>query len=135
VNGDGTANSIYNTLNDKDSELSQHFEEIYDMAGEDYPDFTQMQQDANDGQLIVGVLKRDGQAGHIVILMPQGMVSMWNGVDFRDEIALNSGEDIKEPVALECGTANDKRIKPLSGFGGVDTDAFQNIRWFKYTGL
>ena len=57
VDGNGTANTIYNTLVDEDSDLAQYFKEISDMEGEDYPDFTQMQLDADNGQLIVGVKK------------------------------------------------------------------------------
>ena len=131
VEGNGTANTIYNTLTDDDSDLAQYFEEIDDMEGEDYPDFTQMQLDANNGQLIMGVLERTGP-GHIVLLMPE---DLWNGTGTRDEVALTSGTMLQEPTALECGSATDKRVKPLSGFGSMTSNDFKNIKWYKYTGL
>ena len=131
VNGNGTANTIYNTLADKNSDLAQYFEEIYDITDEDYPDFTRIQEDVNDGQMIIGVLARIGP-GHIVLLMPE---NLWNGTGTRDEVALTNGDMLQEPFALECGNATDKRVKPLSGFGSVTSNDFKNIKWFRYTGL
>jgi hypothetical protein len=90
-----------------------------------------MQLDANNGQLIMGVLERTGP-GHIVLLMPE---DLWNGTGTRDEVALTSGDMLQEPTALECGSATDKRVKPLSGFGSMTSNDFKNIKWYRYTGL
>lgn len=129
VDGNGTANTIYSTLGDDDSDLAQYFEEISDMEGEDYPDFTQMQLDADNGQLIIGV--KSAGTGHVVLLMPEDLWEADSENDVSAQLTLNDGSPIDRPTALECGQAENKRVQPVRW----GTESLKSVKWYRYTGL
>jgi len=70
------------------------------MVGEDYPDFEEMQEEADDGKLIIGV--KSATTGHVVLLMPEDLWEEATGDNDR-VIKLYDGTDIDRPIALECG--------------------------------
>ncbi|MEQ8681935.1 MAG: fibronectin type III domain-containing protein [Cyclobacteriaceae bacterium] len=131
VSGNGQANSIYETFMDKDSELSKQFEEIYDMEDEDYPDFVQMQSDANIGQIIVGVKSVSGGIGHIVILMPEDLWEEDSENDISTLVEYSDETKRSRPIALECGQATNKRVQPVRW----SLNSLKEVKWYRYKGL
>lgn len=129
VDGNGTANTIYNTLADEDSDLAQYFEEIFDMEGEDYPDFTQMQLDANNGQLIVGV--KSAGTGHVVLLMPEDLWEEDSDNDISTLVEYSDETKRSRPIALECGQATNKRVQPVRW----SLNSLKEVKWYRYKGL
>jgi len=129
VNGNGTANTIYSTLIDANSDLAQYFEEILDIEGEDYPDFTQMQLNANNGQLIIGV--KNAGTGHVVLLMPEGLWEEDNDNDVATLVEYSDETKRSRPIALECGQAVNKRVQPVRW----SLNSLKGVKWYRYKGL
>ena len=125
VDGNGQANRMYDEIVSGD--LQSYFTKINNMEGEDYPNFSRMQEDVNNGQVILGLYKNPGGSGHVVIMMPERFYQD-NSEDDKD-IKLNNdynGSKIMDrPISLECGST-DKRIKPSQHSN------LNEFKWFKY---
>lgn len=99
------------------------------MEGEDYPDFTQMQEDANDGQMIVGV--KSASTGHIVLLMPEDFWEADSDNDVTTLVEYSDETKKSRPIALECGQATNKRVQPVRW----SLNSLKEVKWYRYTGL
>ena len=118
VTWDGRANNIYDDLDD--NKLTK-FETISNASGCNYPDFDELQKEANKGVAIVGVKKVEGSAGHIVLIMPKSLN------EGSDPTSFSIGaKTVKYPVCLECGTG-EKKIEPFR-----DISDISDYKWYKY---
>ena len=99
------------------------------MEGEDYPNFSKMQQDVNNGQVILGLYKNPGGSGHVVIMMPERFYAEQEGdkKEVRLNGFVNGSEYMDRPISLECG-GEDKRIKPSYH----PKAGLNNFKWYKY---
>jgi hypothetical protein len=119
----GKANDIYNELTEGDGTLRPYFEEIEDMNGEDYPNFVNMQESVNNGQIIIGVYYNPNGDGHVVIMTPERFYVEQDGD--KEFINIGEGELVLRPISLECGSP-DKRIKPSQ------QSYLDEFKWYKY---
>jgi hypothetical protein len=126
----GTANSIAVSL--AATGVVPEFIAIPNMTGVAIPDFKQLQTWANDGQIIVGVLKNDNESGHVVMLVPHsddlGNVKIYA---YRD--ILSSKVEYLMPKILECGRGRREEVYTLQA--GVTSAKIQNMKWYKMVGI
>ncbi|ALO13904.1 hypothetical protein L21SP5_00224 [Salinivirga cyanobacteriivorans] len=120
VKNDGQANDMYDGL--ENEEISS-FEQIPNTDGCDYPDFDNLQEQANEGTIIVGVKNNSGGSGHVVVLMPE---SLNERSDINRAHELPSNNIITLPISLECGQGQ-KEIRPFE-----DKTSILAFKWYKY---
>jgi hypothetical protein len=108
------------------------FVAISNMTGVAIPDFKQLQAWANDGQIIVGVLKEDNESGHVVMIVPHSEeLGNKNIYAYRD--ILVSGVAYLMPQILECGQGRRKEVETLQK--GVSSKKIQNMKWYRMVGI
>jgi hypothetical protein len=125
VSKKGKANHIYNDLTEDDGALKPFFDKINNMEGEDYPNFAQMQESVNNGQIIIGAYYNPDGMGHVVVMIPERFYVEKNDDD--KYIDIDNNNRLKRPISLECGIGT-KRIKPTS----YDHVEIKDFKWFKY---
>ena len=126
INNPGKANNIYDDL--KDGFVVQ-WNFVDDMSGEDYPDFEQLQDDANDGEIIIGTWRNPGSgSGHIVMMVPGDSEPHPNG-DTDTEYQLNNGNAIEFPKILECGANHRENLTPA--YDNISIAKLKVMRWYK----
>jgi len=119
ITNPGKANNIYDDL--EDNELSE-FKPISNATDCNYPDFDELQEQANNGAVIIGVRKNNSGSGHIVLIMPDSFNEKTN-----EEILFEiEGEEINLPIVLECGIGT-KTIRPFK-----DKNHISYYMWYKY---
>ena len=114
----GKANDIYNDL--ENEELSK-FEPISNATECSYPDFDELQDQANNGVAIIGVRENSSGSGHIVLIMPKSFNQGNEPTSFS--IGLRT---VKYPICLECGFG-DKKVEPFRDKGNIS-----EYKWYKY---
>jgi predicted methyltransferase len=103
------------------------------MTGVAIPDFKQLQTWANDGQIIVGVLKEDSESGHVVMLVPHSNDLENDKIyDYR-KILKSVDVAYLMPKTLECG--KEKRGEVYTLQAGVTSAKIQNMKWYKMVGI
>jgi len=116
----GKANNIYNDLDSNDLD---EFEKITNASGCNYPDFEELQEQANDGAAIIGVKENNTGSGHIVIIMPE---SFNERSDIERSFNITSNEIIILPITLECGQGT-KEVRPFE-----NAEDIVEFKWYKY---
>ena len=119
MKNDGQANDMYDGL---ENEEISNFEQIPNADECDYPDFDNLQEQANKGTIIVGVKNSSGGNGHVVVLMPESL----NERSDIDRSYNYLSNEIYLPIALECGNGQ-KEIRPFE-----DKVNIVEFKWFKY---
>ncbi len=114
----GKANDIYNDL--ENEELSE-FETISNATGCSYPDFDELQNQANNGVVIIGVRENSSGSGHIVLIMPKS----FNQGDEPTSFPIGV-KTVKYPICLECGFG-EKMTEPFR-----DKSNISEYVWYKY---
>lgn len=125
INNPGQANNIYDDLKDK---LVAKFEYIPDMVNEDYPDFEQLQDDVNGGQIIIGTYRNtSGGSGHVVMIVPG--LSEEHSTSPNDHKYNQNGAKIKFPKILECGSNHRESVTPV--YDNISISKLKTMRWYK----
>jgi hypothetical protein len=126
----GNTNSIAASLEAKN--IVPEFIAIPNMSGSTIPNFKQLQAWANAGQIIVGVLKRDKESGHIVMIAPHSLdVENDTIYDYRD--ILGSKVKYLMPKILECGEGRRDEAQTLQA--GVGSAKIKDMKWYKMVGI
>jgi hypothetical protein len=125
----GTANSIAVSL--ETAGAVPEFVAISNMTGVAIPDFKQLQAWANDGQIIVGVLKNDNESGHVVMIVPHSD-DIGNDKVYNYRKILESKVAYLMPKTLECGRGRRKEVETLQK--GVASEKIQNMKWYRMVG-
>ncbi|NJO92152.1 MAG: hypothetical protein HC831_26675 [Chloroflexia bacterium] len=114
------------------SKLKERFEEIKRGTDEGMSEyFLRLQNEADNGQIIIGtMLNSSGTQGHVMMMTPGGLVEItrdeqaWGYTFFDDDIK-------KVPRVLECGDTDRENEAPLCR--NVDRKgAQQRLKWYKY---
>jgi hypothetical protein len=128
VNGDnntiGTANSVCMTL---EQGLIAEFKFIENMEDTTIPDFKQLQQWANEGQIIIGILtNHSGGSGHIVMIAPYS-----DNLDDKTiyDYRIISRNNVLMPKILECG--KDRKEQSFTLQKGVQAKDISLMKWYK----
>ena len=97
---------------------------IPDMPGEDYPDFEELQTEANDGHIIIGTYRNNSGSGHVVMIVP-------GEAEKYSDVLIFKGYDslIKFPKVLECGT--DHRESKTSAFDNISIEKLKKMKWYR----
>ncbi|HCX99492.1 MAG TPA: hypothetical protein DG754_05060 [Bacteroidales bacterium] len=119
VTWEGQANKMYDDL---DNGRLSKFASIANAEECNYPDFGELQKQANNGGIIIGVKKNSAGHGHVVLIMPE---SFNERTDEETDFEIG-GDEIKLPIVLECGIG-DKEIRPIK-----DKYNIVNYLWYKY---
>jgi hypothetical protein len=124
VDGNGNANTMARSLEDG----LGGFTPISDVTGHDYPDFAKMQEDVNDGAIIIGAYENTNpeSSGHVCMLMPENMDETISATGKNKVVKIN-GVIVHVPVALECGS-NFKKIRRLTWAPST----LKEVNWYKY---
>jgi hypothetical protein len=126
----GTANSMAASL--AKSGVVPEFVAIPNMSGNVIPDFKQLQKWANGGQFIIGVLKGDGQSGHVVMIAPHSAdLENTNNYDYRT-ISKSDNTLYLMPKILECGKGRRYEVYTLQA--GVAKEKIKNMKWYRMLG-
>ncbi|WP_029164141.1 hypothetical protein [Anaerophaga thermohalophila] len=88
--------------------------------------FNDIQNKANSGEIIIGVVKRSSGVGHVVAFMP---ASLYRGDDKL--IDIEDDKKVKFPIALEGG-GNIKEIKPFIGSELEITRDNNEYKYYRY---
>ena len=123
INDPGKANNIYDDLEDG---LVAKFEYISDMDNEDYPNFDQLQNDTNDGQIIVGTYYNSSGSGHVVMIVP-GTTEEHD--DEHKFLLSDNFTQIKLPKILECGSNHRESATQIDD--NMSENIVKSLRWYK----
>jgi|GEM_PF-6964502 len=123
VEGNGDANSIAKSLEDG----LDGFTPIHDVSGHDYPDFAKMQEEVNNGAIIIGAQYANVGSGHVCMLMPEFLDETTCETGLNKKVKIN-GVLVSVPVALECGS-NFKKVRRLVW----SPETLKEVKWYKYT--
>jgi flagellar hook assembly protein FlgD len=124
ITNPGKANDIYDKLLIGSITRLMH---IPDMIGEDYPDFEELQDNVNDGQIIVGTLRNNSGSGHVVMIVP-GTAARHATNPSNYKYNGNKAE-IKFPKILECGSDHRESATPV--YDNIPINKLKQMRWYR----
>ena len=113
--------------------LNERFVEVKKTDKETWQEyFKRLQDQADIGKILVGVmLNSSGSSGHIMMVMPGGLIEISRDEPMYGEYFFDKGIK-KLPRVLECGNQNRDTKAPLCR--QVDRrGAQERLKWFKYT--
>ena len=135
ITSDGNAKRIkedFDNLAGKPS-LNERFTEVKKTEQETWREyFKRLQDEADAGEILVGVmLSSKGEWGHMMMIMPGGLVKIDEKTQEWGESFIRTHID-KLPRVLECGGQNRNAQAPLCT--RVDRKGAQErLKWFRYT--
>jgi hypothetical protein len=126
----GNANSIASSL-EQTSKIPE-FIKVPNIIGSTMPDFKQMQEGANNGQIIVGALKNETGSGHIMMIVPGNSDLSKSGNFYAYRTLPAQKELVLMPKILECRQGRRQEAHSLQD--GVRASDIPNIKWYKMVG-
>ncbi|WP_057951417.1 hypothetical protein [Salinivirga cyanobacteriivorans] len=121
----GTANRIYEDLNS--NSLTEYFERLTKPSTQTWNVFfDDIQNQANLGEIIIGVVKESGP-GHIVAIVPK---TLFSGTPEKTKVG--DDFDVELPIAIEAGTDTKAIMQFPKSRSSKITRLTNPYIWFKY---